>query len=111
MRWRTRIALALAGLLVVGAVVGIPRLRQASEIGAGYLAKAACSCVYLAGRELDACRADLPTYFSSMEVALLPDGDGVRTRTSLFDIERVARHRAGRGCTLEAASGSGRGEF
>jgi hypothetical protein len=95
----------------VGAAVGIPRLRQASEIGAGYLAKAACSCVYLAGRELEACRADLPTYFSSMEAALLPDGGGVRARTALFDIERVARYGPGRGCRLEAADGAGRAGF
>jgi hypothetical protein len=114
-RWRTRIALALAGLLAVVACFGIPRLRTASAIGAGYLAKVACSCVYIAGRDLAACRADLPAYLGTMEAELLPDPGGVRARSALFGIERVARYTEGRGCTLLSPllspDGAGRAEF
>jgi hypothetical protein len=109
--WRTRIGLALLGFLAVAAAVGIPRLRQASEIGAGYLAKYACSCVYVAGRELASCRADLPASMATLEATLLPGRSGVRARDALFGLERVAQHAEGRGCTLDPGAASGRINF
>ena len=62
MSWGRRIALGAVALLLLGAAIGYfswyRPTRFAVDIGAGMLAKQMCSCVFVAGRDEDACRAD-----------------------------------------------------
>lgn len=97
LRW---LALVLAAALVVAGALWGPRLLEAAEVGAGYVAKQTCSCVYVAGRSLDACRPDLPVEMDRIDAALLDDAEGVRASVLLGLVERRALHHPGSGCTL-----------
>jgi hypothetical protein len=89
----------LALLLVAGVAFG-PQAYRDVQVGTGYLAKQMCSCIFVAGRTADSCRPDMPESMDGLHATLLEDGEGVRT--SLFGfVERVARHHAGSGCTLD----------
>jgi hypothetical protein len=91
--------LALPALLLVsavaGALFGIGE-RQAG-VGAGYVAKEVCSCMFVGGRSLEACRGDVPASMDRVRAEALPDG--VRGSVPLL-ASRVARHEPGFGCTL-----------
>ena len=91
-------ALVLLAALVAAAVYG-PRLRRMAGVGAGYVAKQTCSCMYLAGRSFDACRSDLPASMDRIRAKVLDGVEGVRA-DALF-LERRAQHIPGRGCTLQ----------
>ena len=87
-------ALLLAiGILV--AVAGPGRVADA-EIGVAYVAKHLCSCLHVARRPLDACRADLPPAMRAIGSVPLPRG----AVASVLWIERTAEVDAGGGCTL-----------
>lgn len=93
----------LVGLLLLAAGAGawyLPHLRASVEVGAGYVAKQTCSCVFVGGRSLASCRADLMASVDRIEAELLDTGEGVRAWLPLLG-ERVARHEAPYGCTLE----------
>ena len=90
---------ALAALVVVlgiGAAVYGPGFVADAEIGVGYVAKHLCSCLHVARRPLDACRADLPPAMSRIGFLPLPGG----AVASVLWIERTALVDAGGGCTL-----------
>jgi len=101
----TRRVLAGAGVLVGAALVWgvwswyLPT-RRAVDIGAGMLAKQVCSCVFVADRSVDDCRAD---QFESMDpIRLEVRHDEKRVRAWLPALgERTAIHREGLGCVLE----------
>ena len=93
----TGLAMGLA--LALAAVVWLPGLRQATDVGAGYLAKQMCSCLFVAGRPFDACRADMPRDMDAIEVRLADGAETVVARVPLL-AERTARHHPGSGCTL-----------
>ncbi len=97
LRW-TALGL-LAALLLAATILG-PRLVRLSRIGAGYVAKQMCSCLYVAERDFDGCRSDIP---ASMDRIRAEPIDSPRSvRASLFGlIERQALHHPGSGCTLE----------
>jgi len=93
-RWK-----AIAGfwvLLVVGALVW-ESLRDRSSIGAGYVAKEVCSCVFVGGRDLASCRADVPATMDRVQVEL--GSDRVRAFVPAL-AERIARHEPPFGCVL-----------
>lgn len=93
-RWR---AIALFWVvLVVGALVW-EHLRSRSTIGAGYVAKEVCSCVFVGGRSIDSCRADVPADMERVQVEL--GADRVRAFVPAF-AERIARHEPPFGCVL-----------
>ena len=75
------LAIAFLVLLLVAAIVLVPRVVGMAEVGTGYVAKQVCSCLYIAERELDACRADLLPAMDRIQATVLPDGAGVRART------------------------------
>jgi hypothetical protein len=83
-------------LLVLGAFF-YQHLREISAVGAGYVAKELCSCVFVGARSLDSCRPDIPESMARVEAELLPDG--VRAFVPRL-AERVARHEPPDGCTL-----------
>jgi hypothetical protein len=102
---RRKIALAAAGV-ALAAAVGFGLFgwylptRRAVAVGAGMLAKQICSCVYVAKRSVEDCRAD---QFSSMDpIQLEVRGEEQRVRAFVPALgERSAVHREGLGCTLE----------
>jgi len=93
-RWK-----AIAGLWVVlvGAALIYETLRDRSSIGAGYVAKEVCSCVFVGGRTLDSCRPDIPASMDRVKVDL--GADRVRAYVPGF-AERIARHEPPYGCVL-----------
>ena len=87
-----KIGITLAALLAAVFIYGWFRFvvptRYAVSIGAGLLAKQVCSCVYLAQRELDDCRADQMEAMDQIKVEVLRDDERVRAWVSGFG-ERV----------------------
>lgn len=83
-------------LLVVGALVW-QHLRDQVAVGAGYVAKEMCSCVFVGERSLESCRADVPTSMDRVQVELGED----RVRAFVPGLgERIARHEPPYGCVL-----------
>ena len=93
-RWR---AIAVFWvLLVVGALV-FERARDTSSIGAGYVAKEICSCVFVGGRNLDSCRPDIPKSMDRVQIEQSKD----RVRAFVpYLAERIARYEPPYGCVL-----------
>jgi hypothetical protein len=94
---KRRFLAGAALILLAGALYGYRRLAAQASIGAGYVAKEVCSCVFVGGRGLESCRADVPPSMDRVEAELLPDGvRGFVTGLA----SRVARFEPGFGCTL-----------
>ncbi len=102
-----KVAIGIAGLVIVlstiAAAVYGPALRRDANVGAGFLAKQMCSCLYVAGRDFDGCRADMMEAMDAIPVQRFSEGErtGVRAGVAWLGFERVALHRAGTGCTLD----------
>ena len=94
------VAAGLIGLIALAGLLWGPRAMGMAQVGAGYVAKQICSCVYVAGREVDACRADLMPSMDPIDVQVLRDREGVRASLLMGAVERTALHHAGSGCTL-----------
>lgn len=97
-----RIALWGGGVLLLvaagaGALYG-PRALDMMGVGAGYVAKQMCSCVYVAGRDFDQCRLDLPDSLDDIAALRLEDRPGMRAHVLVVD--RLAVHTPGAGCRL-----------
>lgn len=101
---RRRILIALAGLLGLAIIVGYVRwfvpTQQAVEIGAGMLSKQVCSCLFVAGRSVEDCRADQYESMDRIKLEVLQDPPAVRAFVPLLG-ERIAVWRDGFGCTLQ----------
>jgi hypothetical protein len=99
MRIVRRIVVVL-GLLLVAGIVGL-RLRYGVEadIGAGYGAKLVCSCVFVAGRDFDACRRDFGPEMDPVQMKVVDDA--VQAWIPPLLASRTARFHEGSGCTLE----------
>ena len=90
---------AIAGfwlLLVVGALV-YERARDLSTVGAGYVAKELCSCVFVGERSFASCRPDIPPSMERVEAEL--GADRVRAFVPYL-AERIARYEPPFGCVL-----------
>jgi hypothetical protein len=94
------IAAVLIGLIVLAALVWGPRAVGRAQIGVGFAAKQICSCVYVTGREVPACRADLMPAMDPIDVQVLGDPEGVRASLLMGALKRTALHHPGSGCTL-----------
>ena len=94
---RRRIGIAVLAALLLVAGVAYQRVRAQASVGAGYVAKEVCSCVFVAGRDAESCRSDVPDSMDPVQYELVPDG--VRAFVRGF-AERVARFEPGFGCTL-----------
>jgi len=94
---KRRIAAVALIVLLAGGGWGYLRLRGQAAIGAGYVAKELCSCIFVGGRKLESCRSDVPESMDMVRAELLPDGvRGFVTGLA----SRVARFEPGFGCTL-----------
>ncbi len=92
------IALFAFGALLAAAAVARIRLAPQADIGAGFVAKQVCSCIFVGGRDEQACRSDLGPELAP--VRSQPLADGVHAWVPLL-ASRRARFREGIGCTLE----------
>ena len=96
-RKRTFALLAL-GALLAAAVFARSRIAPQADVGAGFMAKQLCSCIFVGGRDEAACRLDFGPEFERVRVERLPDG--VHAWVPLL-ASRRARYREGTGCTLD----------
>lgn len=71
-----------------------------SETGTGYAAKSACSCRYIAGRELGSCDDDL---MPGMGAIWLSEDESTQSVTATVPLisSTTATFRDGSGCVLE----------
>ena len=99
MRWRWLIVGAGA-VIVAGASYFGWRTAIAADVGAAAIAKVECSCVFVEGRTLAACRADDPPGFESVGATV--DQASKSVTGSVFGIiKRRATLQEGYGCVLE----------
>lgn len=85
-------------VLLAAAVSARIALAPRADIGAGFVAKQLCSCLFVGGRDEASCRLDLGPEFARVNAERF--ADGVRAWVPLL-AARTARHREGSGCTLD----------
>jgi hypothetical protein len=97
-RWWIIGGIAVAAL--AGGSAYAMRVADQAGVAAAAMAKVACSCVFVEGRTLEACRADDPPGFEQVTVEI---DETAKTATGrlLGVITRRARYSADYGCTLE----------
>ena len=101
----SRVVLIMA-LLVIFAILGLALLNRGpiqgyAGVSTSYAARVACSCRFVAGRDLEDCAKDK---LAGMEIVSLnenPDAQSV-TATIPFVNTTTATKRDGYGCVLEA---------
>jgi hypothetical protein len=86
-------------LLLVGGVYAV-RVADQAGVAAAAMAKVVCSCVFIDGRTLDACRADDPPGFEQVAVEIDEQAKAAVGRL-LGVITRRATYSETYGCTLE----------
>jgi len=97
-RW---IAGGLVVLILIGAGVAYVMVRPYAQIGASYIAKQMCSCLFVAGRSEASCHAEFEPDIDRFKVKIShpkPGHGSVRTRLVIFS--GAARYTAGYGCTV-----------
>jgi hypothetical protein len=98
MRILRRIVIAVIGLLVVGIVFLRIRFGDEADIGTAYGAKHLCSCIFVGGRDYEACRRDFGPAMEPVRSEVI--GQAVRAWIPLLS-SRTARFYERTGCTLE----------
>ncbi|MCX7865151.1 MAG: hypothetical protein N2423_08995 [Novosphingobium sp.] len=100
-RWRHRPPVRLVVIAIAGlAVLYWFAHREDARVKTAQAARIACSCLHLAGRTLNQCRADLGPELGS--VMLSEDvADRSVTASLPFFGSDVARYREGAGCLLD----------
>ena len=98
---RLRLTVPLVAFLIVGAV-GLYAVRFADQaaIGAAAVAQFTCSCLFVSGRELDACRADQPAGFEQVAAEIDAAGKSVTGRVFGL-VTRRAIYTERYGCMLD----------
>lgn len=94
-----RILLAIVLVLLLAAAFWLPGFHRQVHMGAGYLAKQMCSCVFVAERSIASCRSDMLPQMDRIELEPLAQGQGIRAFVPVL-AERIARFEEGFGCTL-----------
>jgi len=96
----------LAALVLLGAIALLyhEQIRGYSDTGTAFGARTACSCRYVAGRELSDCRKD---FEPGMAFVFLSGDDDDRRVTAYFPLlaSQTASYRKGYGCVLEPWDG------
>lgn len=90
------------GAIAVAVLLAVfwPTIRSYAVAGASVGARVACSCRYVAGRELSECRQD---FEPGMGMIVLTQDEAARSVTARFPLlsRETAYFRDGEGCTLE----------
>ncbi len=93
--------LAIVLLLIGGAAaLWLPGFYRAAGVGAGFVAKQMCSCVFVGDRSDASCRPDLLESMDSIEAERLDGVEGFRAFIPLL-AERRALHEPPYGCILQ----------
>ena len=98
-RCRTRLRCMPAIALVMPLLLGGCGAERALDNATGFTAHLSCSCVFVSGRDLHACIADLPPETRYLDIAL--DRESRQVRVSALWVANVARYEEGRGCKLQ----------
>ena len=101
------IALVVAGIVVFASYRG--PINGYAQVSTAYLARAACSCRFVAGRSLEDCNKDR---LAGMELVTLVDDPEARSVTARFPaiLSTTATYREDYGCVLEPWPGGVPGE-
>jgi hypothetical protein len=94
---KRRVFFVALAAVFAAAGVGYPWLARSASVGAGYVAKEVCSCMFVGGRSLESCRGDVPESMDRVQAEVLEAG--VRGFVPGL-ADRVARYEPGFGCTL-----------
>ena len=98
---RLLVALVVAAILLLGYwAYGAPLVKTA-EAGVAYGAKGACSCRFLAGRDLSSCKSD---FLDGMGMVMLSEDEADMSVTARVPLvaSDTATYREGYGCVLES---------
>lgn len=88
----------LAFLMLGGVLSGCDASRTLDN-ATRYAARMSCSCVYVAGRDLQACLADLPPQAQWLDIDV--DSETQRVTARALWVSGSAHYTEGRGCRLE----------
>jgi hypothetical protein len=94
------VALAVA---VIAVALGVHLARpvvHAAGVATEYVAHRSCLCVFVSGRTLSACIAEMPQDVSGVEAEVLSEERAIRAHIS-FIAKRTARYDGGSACTVE----------
>jgi hypothetical protein len=97
--WMKLLLAALAVVAVLG-VIGWRRIHFQADVGAGFVAKTVCGCMFVAGRSFESCRTDVLPAMHRVAAEVLDEPHGVRAFITLF-ASRTATWEPRTGCTLE----------
>lgn len=94
---------ALLGVVVIAGAVGWyyrAPIAGYTQVGTAFGARTACSCRYVAGREIGDCKKD---FEPGMELVFLSDDEAEKSVTARVPLlsSATARYREGYGCVLE----------
>ncbi len=99
--WRW-IAGGLLALIIAGAAIAYVMIRPYAQIGATYIAKQMCSCLFVAGRSEASCHAefkpDIDRFQLKVHRGARPGRNAVRAR--LFVFSGASSYTEGYGCTV-----------
>ena len=90
---------AVALGLLVTLLAGCSRVEQPVTYAARFVARMSCSCVFVTGRDLPACLADLPPEATWLRVHV--DEAARLVRANALWLQGEARFTEGRGCQLQ----------
>ncbi|MDO8837845.1 MAG: hypothetical protein Q8J92_14510 [Parvibaculum sp.] len=87
--------------VVIGLALGpLQHMAANAEVGARAVAKTACSCVFVAGRTLEECRADDPPGFERVNASVDVAAAEV-TASVLWLVRARAQYRGREGCLTD----------
>jgi len=98
--WRWIVG-GLVVLILIGAGAAYVLIRPYAQIGASYISKQMCSCVFVAGRTEASCHAEFEPDIDKFKVSVRhgkPGHGGVRASLVIFS--GAARYTGGYGCTV-----------
>jgi hypothetical protein len=98
-RWQKILLVALIVLAVL-AIVGWRRVHFQADVGAGFVARTVCGCMFVAGRPFESCRADVLPSMDRVQAEVLETPHAVRGFVPLF-ASRTATWTPRTGCTLD----------
>ena len=99
-RWWVWLALLVVAAVGIGWALYGETLTRTGETGTAYAARVACSCRFVAGRELGDCKKDL---LEGMELITLSQNATAKSVTASVPLiaSDTASYREGYGCVLK----------
>jgi hypothetical protein len=90
---------AITLVIALALLTGCSRVEQPVTNAVRFVARMSCSCVFVTGRELQACLADLPPEAGWLSVDV--DAVAQSVRANALWLQGEARYQEGRGCQLQ----------